>query len=427
MSGRHGVFIQEEASQVYTMVNVDSALPVVIGTAPVHTLPQGVQRPVNQPLLIASPEEFAAQLGSVPAGEDVGSYTLAEFADVYMGLYGVAPIVFINVFDPAKHTRPVQGGDGNQTDPDVSKVTSADIIGGIDGDTMRRKGLELAASVFPRFTMVPGQLLAPGFSSDPAVALVMGAKCSDINGHFSCTAPIDVPAEVRNYTEVPAWIQDNNLTDKHLIPFFGRPIIGGKIMWGSTHLAGATGLRDANNDGVPFWSPSNSRILANGIMHNGELLDLDTEQAGWLNFRGCVTGINFVGGLKVWGNYTAAYPGVTDVKDVFIPIRRMFSYVGNTLVLSTWQKVDEPIVRVRHIESIVDSTNQWLNGLVRRERLIGGKVSFLAGDNAVTDLMNGTVRYRIALTPPSPAQEIVHILRYDHTALSSLFSSVSAQ
>lgn len=427
MSGRHGVFIQEEASQVYTMVNVDSALPVVIGTAPVHTLPQGVQRPVNQPLLIASPEEFAAQLGSVPAGEDVGSYTLAEFADVYMGLYGVAPIVFINVFDPAKHTRPVQGGDGNQTDPDVSKVTSADIIGGIDGDTMRRKGLELAASVFPRFTMVPGQLLAPGFSSDPAVALVMGAKCSDINGHFSCTAPIDVPAEVRNYTEVPAWIQDNNLTDKHLIPFFGRPITGGKIMWGSTHLAGATGLRDANNDGVPFWSPSNSRILANGIMHNGELLDLDTEQAGWLNFRGCVTGINFVGGLKVWGNYTAAYPGVTDVKDVFIPIRRMFSYVGNTLVLSTWQKVDEPIVRVRHIESIVDSTNQWLNGLVRRERLIGGKVSFLAGDNAVTDLMNGTVRYRIALTPPSPAQEIVHILRYDHTALSSLFSSVSAQ
>ena len=134
-----------------------------------------------------------------------------------------------------------------------------------------------------------------------------------------------------------------------------------------------------------------------------------------------------MGGLKVWGNYTAAYPGVTDVKDVFIPIRRMFSYVGNTLVLSTWQKVDEPIVRVRHIESIVDSTNQWLNGLVRRERLIGGKVSFLAGDNAATDLMNGTVRYRIALTPPSPAQEIVHILRYDHTALSSLFSSVSAQ
>ena len=161
-------------------------------------------------------------------------------------------------------------------------------------------------------------------------------------------------------------------------------------------------------------------------MHNGELLDLDTENAGWLNFRGCVTGINFVGGLKIWGNYTAAYPGVTDVKDTFIPIRRMFDYVGNTLVLSTWQKVDEPIVRVRHIESLVDSVNLWLNGLTRREKLLGGKVSFLSGDNPTTDIMNGTVRYRIAMTPPSPAQEIIHILQYDHNALTNLFNSESA-
>ncbi len=427
MSGRHGVFIQEEASLIYTMANVDSALPVVIGTAPVHTLPNGVKAPVNEPRLIFTPEEFAAQFGAVPEGEDRSKYTLAEFADVYMGLYGVAPIVFINVFDPLVHTSPVQGGDGSLTKPDVAKVTKTEIIGGIDGTTLKRKGLELVASVFPRFTMVPGQVLAPGFSSDPAVALVMGAKCADINGHFSCTGNIDVPDEVRNYTEVPQWIQDNNLTDKHLIPFFGRPVTDGKPMWGSSHLAGAIGRRDADNEGVPFWSPSNSRILANGIMHNGELLDLDSEQAGWLNFRGCVTGINFVGGLKVWGNYTAAYPGVTDVKDVFIPIRRMFSYVGNTLVLSTWQKVDEPIVRVRHIESIIDSTNLWLNGLVRRERLIGGKIGFQAGDNPTTDLMNGTVRYRIALTPPSPAQEIIHILRYDHTALATLFSGAGSE
>ncbi len=425
MSGRHGVFIHEEPTQILTMVNVDSALPVVIGTAPVHTLATGVKAPVNEPRLIFTPEEFTAQFGSVPQGEDPSQYTLSEHADVYMGLYNVAPIVFVNVFDPAVHVSPVQGGDGSLTAPDVSKVTKADIIGGIDGATLKRKGLELVSSVFPRFTMVPGQVLAPGFSSDPAVALVMGAKCADINGHFSCTANIDIPSEVRNYTEAPEWLQDNNLTDKHLIPFFGRPVTGDRLMWGSTHLSGGIGRRDADNEGVPFWSPSNSRILANCIMHNGELLDLDSEQAGWLNFRGIATGINFVGGLKFWGNYTAAYPGVTDVKDVFIPVRRMFNYVGNTLVLSTWQKVDEPIVRVRHIESIVDSVNLWLNGLVRRERLIAGKVSFLAGDNPTPDIMNGTVRYRVALTPPSPAQEIVHILHYDHTALTSLFSGIS--
>lgn len=423
MSDRHGVFVQEEPTQIFSMAEVNSALPVVVGTAPVHTLAEGVKPPVNEPRLIFNMEEFSAQFGSVPKGEDPSAYTLSEFAEVYLGLYRVAPIVFINVFDPATHTSPVQGGDGTLTKPDVTSVVSADIIGGVDGTTLKRTGLELVASVFPRFTMIPGQVLAPGFSSDPAVALVMGTKCADINGHFSCMAPIDVPDSLKNYTEVPSWIEDNNLTDKHLIPFFGRPVTGGRRMWGSTHLAGAIARRDAANDGIPFWSPSNSRILSNGLMHGDDLLDLDTQQAGWLNFRGCVTGINFVGGLKVWGNYTAAYPGVTDVKDIFIPVRRMFSYVGNTLVLSTWQKVDEPIVRVRHIESVVESVNLWLNGLTRRERLIHGKVSFQSADNAVTDIMAGKVRYRTALTPPSPAQEIVHILRYDHEALSNLFTN----
>lgn len=426
MSFRHGVYIQEEPTHILTMSNVDSARPVVIGTAPVHTLPSGVKTPVNEPRLIFTPEEFAAQFGSVPEGECEHCYTLAEFASVYMGLYKVAPIVFINVFDPAVHTSPKQGGDGTLTVPDVKKVTPADIIGGIDGTTLRRKGLELVASVFPRFSMIPGQILAPGFSSDPAVALSLGAKCTDINGHFSCHGIIDMPSEVRNYTEAPSWLKDNNLIDKSLMAFFGTPVTGNKPMWGSAHMAGAIGRRDADNEGIPYWSPSNSRLLANGIYHNNEPLDMDDNNAGWLNNRGIVTGYNFIGGLKVWGNYTTAHPGVTDVKDTMIPVRRMFSYVGNTLVLSTWQMVDSPIVRTRHIESIVESVNLWLNGLVRREKLLGGKASFEAKDNPTTDIMQGKIRYRMALTPPSAAQEIIHILAYDHNALENLFSAETA-
>lgn len=414
---RHGVFIQEEPTQVFNMVQVDSALPVVFGTAPIHTLAANVKRPIHEPRLIFSQEEFVAQFGSVPEGEDEHLYTLSEFARIYMGLYQVCPVVFVNVFDPDLHV-----SEDFPEKPDVTQVTSADILGGIDANTKRRKGLELVNAIFPRFTAVPGQILAPGFSADPAVALAIGAKCSNINGHFSCLGLVDVPESVANYTEVSDWITDNNLTDPHLVHFFGKPVTNGKVMWGSSHLAGSIGRRDAENEGIPFWSPSNSRLLSNGLSHKGELLDLDIEQAGWLNARGCLTAINFVGGLKVWGNYTAAYPGITDVKDVFIPVRRMFSHVGNTLVLSTWQKVDSPIVRIRHIESLVDSINLWLNGLTRREKILGGKVSFIAGDNPTSDIMNGTVRYRIALTPPSPAQEIVHILQYDHNALETLFS-----
>ncbi|MFQ8887749.1 MAG: hypothetical protein ACLR7Z_04690 [Bilophila wadsworthia] len=45
--------------------------------------------------------------------------------------------------------------------------------------------------------------------------------------------------------------------------------------------------------------------------------------------------------------------------------RRMFSYIGNTLVLTAWQFTDSP--SRRFIEQICDSFNLWLNGLAARE------------------------------------------------------------
>ena len=196
----HGVYWEETATGIVAPVRVDVSLPVIIGTAPVHNLPEGTERPVNKPLLIFSMAEFTAQLGA--PGEDETGLTLHEAASVYLSRYGVAPIVCINVFDPAKHTAPAQSE--TPAKPDVSKVTKADVIGGIDASTGSRTGLELVEEVFPRFGLVPSQLLAPGFSDDPAVAVVIGAKAANINGHFKATGLVDVPSSVAKYTDVPA-------------------------------------------------------------------------------------------------------------------------------------------------------------------------------------------------------------------------------
>ena len=61
-------------------MRVDVSLPVIIGTAPVHNLPEGTERPVNKPLLIFSMAEFTAQLGA--PGEDETGFTLHEAASV---------------------------------------------------------------------------------------------------------------------------------------------------------------------------------------------------------------------------------------------------------------------------------------------------------------------------------------------------------
>ena len=60
---------------------------------------------------------------------------------------------------------------GNKIDP--SKVTAADIVGGVDSSTGKETGLEVVRQVYPKLSMTPGILLAPRFSKDATVAAAL--------------------------------------------------------------------------------------------------------------------------------------------------------------------------------------------------------------------------------------------------------------
>jgi phage tail sheath protein FI len=233
-----------------------------------------------------------------------------------------------------------------------------------------------------------------------------------------------VPDTVTKYTDVPAWLDDSNLKAPNLLCMFGSGVYNGVVEPGSIHLAGAIGGRDATTDGIPFWSPSNFTLECEGIVHAGRELHLTPDEAAYLNSQGIVTGINMIGGLKCWGDQTTAYPGVTDVKDSSIPIRRMFTWIGNTLVLTSWQFVSSP-VRRRLVETVQDTFNIWLNGLTAREYILGGRVTFEQADNPTTDLMDGKVRWHVYITPPQAARELTFILEYDPAYLKTLFGASS--
>ena len=366
-------------------------------------------------------QEFVSQFGAPGPGDDTAAFTLYQAAEVYLTRYNVAPLVAINVFDPEKHCTPGQG-EGAPAVPDVSLITERDIIGGVDAETLQHTGLALAEEIFPRFRLTPGQILAPRWSSDPTVALAIGAACKDICGHFRAAGIYEVPAEVTRYTDVPAWINDNNLTDPDLLCMFGHCRYGDALESGSIHLAGAIGARDASTEGIPYWSPSNSKLQCEGLVHAGKPLHLGADKAADLNGQGIVTGLNMIGGLKVWGDQTTAYPGVSDVKDSSIPIRRMFSWVGNTLILTSWQYVSNPIRR-RMVETVQDTFDIWLNGLTGREVILGGRVTFELVDNPTTDLKSGKVRWHVYLCPPQAGRELIFILEYDPSYLSTLFGA----
>ena len=90
----------------------------------------------------------------------------------------------------------------------------------------------------------------------------------------------------------------------------------------------------------------------------------------------------------------------------------MFTWVGNTLVKNFWQKLDRPMTR-RLADDIIDGVNQWLNGLQGSGYIYGGRVSYEASENPLTDLLEGIIKFHIYLATPSPAQKIVFTLEYD--------------
>ncbi len=471
MTYKHGVYVSEQATSIVPPTRIGAAMPVVVGTAPVH-LVADANWPVNTPKLFYTYPEAVAAMGY---STDWANWTICEFLRAFFGLFGVGPVVVINVFDPATHKVSVEdesksfadgtltlAHDGLVADPEVTDSTGATVYDLTDDYTVDRvtgvitrvatgdigeteavlvsydyadpsavttadvigtagKGLQLVEEVFPRFRLVPGQIVAPGWSHKTGVAAEMMARAKSINGLFNAIAIVDVDSgTVTSYTAVPTNKETNNLTDPQCVVCWPKVSLGGVAYWMSSQLAGLLAQVDAGNDDIPFRSPSNKNFQMDSAVANGSEVWLTIEQANYLNGQGIVTALNFTGGWKCWGSRTGAYPSVTDVKDAFLPIRRMFNWIGNALVTTYWQKVDFPITR-RLVETIVDGGNIWLNGLVGRQFILGGRIEFQEDENPVTDLMDGIIKLHCYVTPPSPAREIDFILEYDPEYLETLF------
>ena len=483
MTYRHGVYISEVPTSIVPPARASAGLPVVFGTAPVNLATDPA--PPNTPVLCFTYGEAVRRFGSSSdwgnytlcefikshfalfavapvvlinvldsenaahmetvaseAATLIGGAVTLPAAGIFLDTLTVrvgevlcdvdvdytaafdadGKVVITRIATSEKIASDTAALTVGYTKLKPSGVAGDDIVGGIDALTGAYTGLELVNRVFPLFRLVPGQILAPGWSTNPAVAAVMVAKASNINGHFRCIALTDVPTdEADDYTEVAAWKNDNNYTAERQVACWPKVKLGDEQFHLSTQLAGVICKADAENDDIPFRSPSNKSLQADGAVLVDEAeISLGPDQAAYLNGQGIVTALNFIGGWKVWGNRTAAYPSVTDPKDVFIPIRRMFDWIGNTLVLSFWQKVDFPANR-RLVETVVDSANIWLNGLAARGFILGGRVEFLPEENPETDLMDGIYRFHVYATPPAPAREIDFIVEYDPAYLATLF------
>jgi Bacteriophage tail sheath protein len=304
---------------------------------------------------------------------------------------------------------------------DASAIDATEIIGGIDINTGARTGLEAIEYVFPHTARVPGVIICPKWSHDPLVASAMEAKSENINGCFACTCLIDVDTSVatgvQKIQDVNQWKNDNNIVFPRQECLFGKPALIGTTDRKVFHFASQQGpliqwTDTYRGNDLPFYSPSNKNLRMNALLlDDGTELDMNLLDANMLNGQGVVTALNWIGGWKSWGNRTAAYPANTDVKDMFIPVRRTFDFVGNTIVLTIWQKVDEPGNR-RLIDAVINSLQLWLDGLSNQEALLGARIEFRHDENPTTEILNGHYTFHVYIAVPTPAEWLDFRIEY---------------
>ena len=249
---KHGIRTRRVPTQLAIPIKSDGCLQCVIGTAPVN-LAQDPYDTVNKPFMFQNKSAAVSALGY---SDDFANYTLCQSMYATFDVFGVAPLVMINVLDPTRHVKAslsktytvvdgkftiedkgillnqlavssVDGETAYHVDSDYiasfnsdgtvavaivssgqaagasslkatfvqidpSAVTYQDVIGSYNAVTKKKTGMELIGRVYPRFGVVPSLLLAPGWSHIPAVNLALNAKAQLISSLFTAKVVSDL-------------------------------------------------------------------------------------------------------------------------------------------------------------------------------------------------------------------------------------------
>lgn len=481
MAYKHGVYNSEQDTSLTTPVQGSAGLQVIFGVAPIH-LAADPTTAANTIKLCYSFKECQEAVGY---SDDFENFSLCQSIDACFRVFNVAPIILINVLDPTKaahitvnaaedcdvtegeilydkqyvmlntlvvknNTATLMAGsdyaashddNGNvvitlistaakeatslnvaSTSINPAGVTAADIVGGVSATTGAETGLELIRQIYPKLGMVPGILLAPGWSQNAVVAAALQAKTEAINGSFDANTYLDIAADSTGatvYTNAKSAKETMGASSPHAAVFWPMVAVGNKKYYMSAMAAALTAYNDAGNGDVPYESPSNKDLkITDTVLKDGTEVVLDQQQADdVLNANGIMSAIN-ANGFKLWGNNTAAYPSTTDPKDRWLAVRRFFDWDGNNFIRTYFQKVDKPGNK-RLIQSIVDSQNIVGNGYVARDYCAGYRVAFNSDENPVTNLLAGHLTVHTYLAPYIPAEFIENIREYDVTALQA--------
>lgn len=484
MADFYGVRTKEQATSVNVPVIATSGVVIAFGTAPVHQVD-------GEANTIVVAHNYEEAIGALGYSDDWEKYTLCEVMHSHFRLYGMAPLLLVNVLDPDKHKTEVQSasypivdgkveltgdaiassikvtGSGSELTAGVdydtfyddgkcyvealtggaidtahlsavtiefSKVSFElselvdDVIGGYEVSTGKSTGLELVDMAYFKEAILPDIIIAPGFSHNSTVAAVMATKTS-----FStvfrgiCICDMDTASVTSYQAAAEAKTASGSFKNAKQIVCWPMVALSDRKFHLSTQLAGCMCKVDAGNDGVPSKVASNQPLQAGSAV-----LEDGTEILLDITQANFLRNQGIVTAYNFVNGFTV-WGALTACATSSVDPKDRFINISRMFnyvantIVLTFWRRIDENLTPRFSESIIDELNMWLNSLVSTENLLGARCEIRAEENPRDDLTDGIVRVHIYMTPPSPTQEIDAILEYDVDYVSAVIGGTGEE
>lgn len=451
----NGIETLRQQSNNPKVTGVDTAVIGLVGTAPIFdVMPE--DRTVNK-IVEVTDRNRVAKFGYNRSG-----YTIPAALEIIYK-QGGAKVFVINVFDPDKHKANVSGSknfengvikltecginnlvitkgettaepekdytfDGSEITvvadgvlsqddtvnvayeyADPSKVTTADIIGGIDVDG-NKSGIKKLLDCQAEYGYKAKILIAPVFSAVRAVDTELQVLQKKLKAFSYTDAPkgttIDEAIKGRNVNgEINFNI--NDIRSELAMPYLKYyNAYENKYDYypPSAFLAGLRAEIDRTK-GV-HWSLSNQQLigvegLEIPIYFNISDYDSDTNR---LNAQGITTIVNDDGAFYTWGNRNSSFPFNQEI-DSFSNVARMADYIEDSVETSCKRQLAGPINGAM-IDRILQMVKKWFAKLEYDGWLIGSNVWYDEAENTPEELASGNLKLCYEFLPPAPLERL---------------------
>lgn len=387
----HGIEVVQIDDGLRPITTVKSSIIGFVGTAP---LADADLFPLDTPVLVTGPR-MAALLGAT-----------GTLKDAYTGAYahGIAALVVVRV---------AEGED------------AAGTLANVVGDATEGTGVWALLASGSVTGQTPKILAAPGFTSAAApytAASPVVTALLSVAGRTRAVIVVEGP----NTTEADAltvralYGSDRIYFVDPAVKVFDTVAADYVTRPNSGYIAGAISRRDREKGF--WWSPSNQ--IVEGIVGTARpisfMISSPETEANRLNEAEVATIVQ-QDGFRLWGNRTTA----TDPLWAFLSVRRTADMVYESIEAAHLWAMDRPF-SAQLLLDIRDSVQAYLDTLVRRGALLGGRVWLDPELNSETELKAGKLYLDFDIEPPAALEHLTFRAHRNGSYYDELVAAVVA-